>query len=93
MACNDILFHVLQNQSKFVVLSEAQAFFNYEGKEIIFQSTCKDHFLQNPLAKIRLEIILSTNTRTNKHISNEAMWYINLDVRVVILILDKLKEI
>jgi len=40
---------------------------------------------------IRLEIILSA--RTSKHIWNEAMWYINLNVRVVILILDKLKEI
>jgi len=29
----------------------------------------------------------------DKHIWNDAMWYINLNVRVVILILDKLKKI
>ena len=31
--------------------------------------------------------------QTSKHIWNEAMWYISLNVRVVIPILDKLKEI
>jgi len=32
-------------------------------------------------------------TRTSKHIWNDAMWYINVNFRVVILVLDKLKEI
>ena len=39
---------------------------------------------------IQLEIILST--RTSRHIWNDAMWYINLNVCVVIVILEKLKE-
>ena len=38
-----------------------------------------------------MEIILKT--RTSKHIWNDVTWYVNLNVRVVILKLDKLKEI
>jgi len=60
---------------------ELRNFFRKYLKELAHRLSFKKH--------IRLEIIL----RTSKHIWNEAMWYINLNVRVVILILDKLKEI